>query len=84
MDQPRDTSAEAHAAHMAVYRGFSGEKRMELGLRMSDEGRELARSGVALRHPEYTAEQLEDAVRVLYLGREVFEQVWPGRRVPAP
>jgi len=69
---------------MAVYRSFGGEKRLEAGLRLADEGRRLARAGVAARHPEYSQDELEDAVRVLYLGREVFRAAWPDRVAPEP
>ncbi len=84
MARPSDTSPAAHDLQLAIYRRLGGERRVALGLLMADEGRALALAGVAARHPEYSPQEREDAVRALYLGREVFEQVWPGRIVPDP
>ena len=84
MSAEADTSAEAHAAQIGAYRRMSGEQRLLVGLRMSDEAREIARAGVRARHPAYSDEQVDDAVRVLYLGRALFEAAWPGRPVLAP
>jgi len=81
---PADTSDEAHAVQIALYRRMSGDDRLKLGLRMAEDGRELARAGVRMRHPDYCATQVEDAVRVLYIGTELFKAAWPTRAVPAP
>ena len=84
MSHPMDTSAAAHATHIAVYRRFGGNKRLEVGLRMSDDGRALARAGIAARHPEYDSKQLHDAVALLYLGADLFQRVWPDRKLVTP
>ena len=80
--RPSDTSPEAHAAQICVYRMMTSEQRMGLGIRLAEEGREIARAGVRSRHPEYDAEQVEDAVRVLYLGPDLFRAAWPHRPIP--
>lgn len=82
LPQP-DTSTEAHALQLAVYRRMTPKQRLSLGLRMTDEGREIARAGVRARHPEYSAEEVEDAVRLMYLGPDLFRAAWPGRKVAA-
>ncbi len=81
---PHDTTTEAHQVQIAIYRRMGGHRRLQMGLQMADHGRELARSGIRARHPEYSPEQVEDAVRVMYLGRELFQAAWPGRPVLAP
>jgi hypothetical protein len=55
-----------------------------MGLRMAEDGRHLAGAGVRMRHPEYNASQVEDAVRVLYIGRELFSAALPNRAAAVP
>ncbi|MFT4975660.1 MAG: TonB family protein [Myxococcota bacterium] len=35
-------------------------------------------------HPDYSEAQIEDALRVIYLGESMFRQVWPGRSLVSP
>ena len=79
-----DTSHEAHAVQLGFYRALSPGRRLQLGLAMAEDGRELARAGIRARHPDYSAEQVEDAVKVMYLGADVFREVWPSREVVLP
>ena len=76
---PLDTSPEAHEAQLAVLRRMTLGERMTLVLEMMDEGFELARDGIRLRHPDYDDRQVFLAfVRMLH-GDELFSKVWPGQ-----
>ena len=79
-----DTTEQAHAVQMAVYRAMGPARRAEVGLRMADEGRQLARDGIQRRHPHYTAAQVEDALRILYVGPDLFKMAWPDRPLLSP
>ena len=84
MQPAADTSSEAHAVHIKLYRAFTPEKRLLMGLKMADDGRELAKAGIRSRHPDYSEAQIEDALRVIYLGESMFRRVWPGRSLVSP
>lgn len=79
-----DTTPEAHAVQMAVYRRMGPQRRLELTLEMSDEGRQLAADGVRHRHPDYTECQVQDAVRFVMLGEKLYREVWPENPLPQP
>ncbi|MCK6507775.1 hypothetical protein L6R53_31150 [Myxococcota bacterium] len=84
MKRPGDTTAGAHAAQLRAYRRLGPERRLELGLELAESGRDLARAGIRARHPDYSDADVEDALRVMYLGEDLFAQAWPGRRVRQP
>lgn len=44
---------------------------------MSNETRELARCGIAARHPEYSVAEVEQALFRLLLGDELANRAWP-------
>jgi hypothetical protein len=48
-----DTSPEAQAIQLEIYRAMSGEQRILLALEMSLFARELAREGIRRDHPEW-------------------------------
>jgi hypothetical protein len=75
--RPLDTSPAAWAAQMALLRRLSGAQRLQLGMQMSDGGREIVRSGIRHRHPEYSTDEIEHALRRLMLGDELFQRAWP-------
>lgn len=78
MPPPRDTSPEAHRVQLEILRRMSDGERMLLGLSASDEARELARSGIRARHPDYDARSVECAVRRLLLGDDLYRLAYPG------
>lgn len=82
MVRPLDTTAEAEAVQVDVFRRMGGVRRLQAGLRMSEEARQLAIDGVRHRHPSYSPEQLEDAGRLMMLGEDLFRRVWPDRALP--
>lgn len=59
-------------------------RRSELGLRMSDDIRQIAREGIRRRHPEYSEGEIRKALVALFYGKEAAAKVWPNERVPAP
>jgi hypothetical protein len=75
---PADTTPEAAAVQIEIYRRMDPSKRLELAFQMTDALRQLVASGVQDRHPVYTPDQVRLAVARLTLGDEMFRQVYPG------
>jgi hypothetical protein len=75
---PADTTPEAWAVQVDIYRRMAPSRRLELALQMSDTLRRVVASGVRSRHPEYSEEQVRIAVARLWLGDELFRQAYPG------
>ena len=78
-----DTHAEAQAQQIAAYRRMGGERRLAIGIAMSDEVREITLAGIKARHPEYGAEEARQALLRLLLGDDLYGAAYPGReRLP--
>jgi hypothetical protein len=75
---PADTTLEAWRVQLAAYQRMAPSRRLELALQMSDTLRRTVASGVRSRHPEYGEEQVRLAVSRLWLGEDLFRQVYPG------
>ena len=69
---------------MSVYRRLGAAQRARLAGRLSEDVRELSRAGIRARHPAYTDEEVEFAVRRLLYGDDLFRRAWPGRSLLAP
>jgi hypothetical protein len=82
--RPADTSPEAHALQIEIYRRMGPEKRLALALRLSDEARAITRSGIRARHPEYSEEQVDQALRRLLLGDDLFQRAYRGQPLLPP
>jgi hypothetical protein len=82
--RPSDTSLEGHAAQLKAYRRLGSARRSDLAGHLSADTRRLTRAGIRARHPEYTDEQTELALRRLLYGDELFQRAWPGRPFVAP
>ena len=82
--KPHDTSAEAHEVQLAIWRRMGPKGRHLLVMRMSEELRELSRSGNRVRHPSYTETEVELALRRLTWGEALFRQVYPEHAELAP
>ncbi|MEX0630705.1 MAG: hypothetical protein WEE67_06310 [Chloroflexota bacterium] len=66
MTDPRDTSPEALAVQREVFRRMTPSQRLHAALEMSDAARAVTESGIRLRHPEYTPEQVRaELIRIL-------------------
>jgi hypothetical protein len=78
---PADTTPEAAAVQLEIYRRMPPLRRFELALEMGETARSLSAAGVRSRHPDYTEEQVRLAVIRLRLGEELFHKVYPGMDV---
>jgi hypothetical protein len=72
-----DTSAAAREVHAQVFRRMSVADKAAMVEQMSNETRELARTGIRSRHPGYTADEVEHALHRLLLGDELADRAWP-------
>ena len=72
-----DTSPDAHAAHLRWLRARTDDERLRMAIQLSEDLRELSRCGIRARHPSYTAEQVEWALRRMLLGDALFVAAWP-------
>jgi hypothetical protein len=81
---PHDTTAAAQAAQLEAYRRLGPAGRARLAAKMSEDARSLTRSGIHARHPSYSNEEVELALRRLLYGDELFRRAWPDRPLIAP
>jgi len=82
--RPRDTQVESHVAQMDVYRRLGATRRAQLAAQLSSDVRRLSRAGIRARHPAYTDEEVELALRRLLYGDELFRRAWPDHPLLAP
>lgn len=78
---PHDTTPEAAAVQLAVWRGMSCEQRSQLAAEMSENVRQVAAEGVRRRHPEYDENQVRLGMIRLLLGDSLFLEAYPGCEV---
>ena len=79
-----DTDSRALAIQAEGFRRMPPEARLRMAAQMSVDIRELTRVGIHHRHPEYSAAEIEDALRALLVGEELFRKIFPGRQLLAP
>lgn len=82
--RPRDTTLESHEAQLKAYRRLGPAGRARLAGTLSADTRDLTRAGIRARHPAYTPEEVELAIRRLLLGDDLFCRAWPARPLLAP
>jgi hypothetical protein len=75
---PPDTTPDAARVQLEVFQRMTPEQRLRLGFELTDSVRRLAAEGVRARHPEYTDDQVRLAEIRLWLGDELFREVYPG------
>jgi hypothetical protein len=80
----RDTTLAGHEVQLDVYRRLGPSARTQLAARMSADTRQITRDGIRSRHPSYTEEEVDLALRRLLYGDDLFRRAWPGRRLIAP
>jgi hypothetical protein len=62
-----DTSPQAHAVQLRLYRAMTVEQRLELAMSMSEDARRITEEGIRRRHPDYTDRDIRMAlIRLLY------------------
>lgn len=81
---PRDTDAESHHVQLEILRRLGPERRLDIAMRMSDEVRDIARAGIASRHPEYSGQQVRWALFRKLLGDDLFRAAYPDADVLEP
>lgn len=72
-----DTSEAAHQAQLGVWARMGPLGRLSLAAAMSDEVAEIARLGIARRHPSYSAEEVHYAALRSRLGDALFRRAFP-------
>jgi hypothetical protein len=74
-----DTTPEAHAVQMVIYRRMSGDRRVALLEQMSEEAREITRAGLRRQFPELDEREIIHRERQRRLGAALADAVWPQR-----
>jgi hypothetical protein len=72
-----DTTPEAAAVQLAIYRKLSGSDRVRIGHQMSLDARAIALAAIRRRHPDYDDTTARWALFRLLLGDELFQKAWP-------
>ena len=72
-----DTSEQADAVQLAIYRRLGGAQRVAIAFRLGALVREATTAGIRRRHPGYSHEQAERAYRRLLLGDPLMRQAFP-------
>jgi len=75
---PDDTDPEAWKAQMATLRRMGLEGRARMTFELCENARELARTGIRRRHPDYSEKQVRLAHMRLIFGEQLFQEVFPG------
>jgi hypothetical protein len=70
-----DTTPEAHAVQMAIYRRMSGDRRVALLEQMSEEAREITRAGLRRQFPELDEREIIHRERQRRLGAALADAV---------
>src|SRR5207302_7484722 len=74
-----DSRPEAPLAHFAVLRRMGPAGRARRGAELTETMRRILADGIRYRHPEYTEEQVWQAVLRRVLGEELFRLAGPGK-----
>jgi len=82
--RPADTDPEAYQVWLRVLRGLTPDQRLRNTLKLCQQSRQLAAAGIAQRHPRYTPQEVEMALRRWHWGDDLFRQVYPGAELLPP
>jgi hypothetical protein len=77
MPRSRDTSADADAVQLRLYRSMSSAQRTAIGNQMSIDARLTALAAIRQRHPEYDEATARWALFRMLVGDELFQRAWP-------
>ena len=78
---PKDTTLEAARIRFSILRKIGPEGRAQMTIELSDGLRTIIESGVRQRHPEYDEKTVRMAVLRITIGKELFQQLYPGVKV---
>ena len=82
--RPTDTSPEAHALQLELYRRMGPSGRAAAASRLTDAARRLTEAGIRARHPNYTPSQVLLAFARIRIGDELVRKVWPDQPLVEP
>lgn len=71
--RPLDTSPEAHAVQLAVYRRMSVGRKLELACELCDLGREQMLHGILARDPTLSRQEAQRTLLRQLLGAELYD-----------
>lgn len=83
MPRPVDTSPDAWRAHLEALRRMTGPERVVKALELSDAARAITEAGIRHRHPEWTDQQVNEALMELVIGQALARAVRRSRLTPA-
>ncbi len=69
---------------MEAYRRLGGMGRVAAAFRLSELSRQAAEAGIRRRHPEYSEDEVRQALLRLLHGDELVQRAWPGRALVEP
>ena len=72
-----DTHPEARKVQIEALRRLGPEGRAKAMFALNRFTRECTKAGIRMRHPGYTEEQVEMALRRIMLGDQLFRKVYP-------
>ncbi|MBK6579224.1 MAG: hypothetical protein IPG17_24145 [Sandaracinaceae bacterium] len=75
--RPSDTTPEAWAVQLSVWKHMGPERRLSMAVAMSEELVSLTRAGIRARHPEYDDAAVRLAEIRQRLGDELFVKAYP-------
>ncbi len=79
-----DTDGEAAQVRLRHLQSLTGSARALLAAELTDEANDICRSGIAARHPLYSAGEVQLAFVRLRLGDELFRVALPDAPLLAP
>jgi len=77
MPRSRDTTADADAVQLRLYRAMSSGQRTSIGNQMSIDARLTALAAIRARHPAYDEPTARWALFRMLVGDELFKRAWP-------
>jgi hypothetical protein len=72
-----DTSPEAHALQLEIYRRMGGPARCAIAFRLTELAQLAAEAGIRERHRDYDDDRVRRALFRLRLGDELMRTIWP-------
>jgi hypothetical protein len=84
MPKSRDTTPDADAMQVRLYRSMTGAQRTAIGNQMSIDARTTALGAIRSRHPDYDEATARWALFRMLVGDELFGRAWPHAPLVAP
>jgi hypothetical protein len=77
MPRSRDTTPDADAVQLRLYRAMTSAQRTTIGDQMSVDARVTALAAIRARHPNYDDASARWALFRMLVGDELFVRAWP-------